>query len=105
MAKQSLEFSQNWNNKLSCTAFTTLRLSGRFEVGDEVDIYLKKSKKGTATVLDKKAIKLHQINEFIANIDTGYSTKECQNIIRKLYADVKDWDTQIIFLYLLKYKL
>ena len=105
MATESLEFSENWNGgKLDNKAFTTLRLSARFQIGQEVDIYLKKQKKGTAIVIDKKELRLHQINEYIAYLDTGYNAKECQALIKKMYGkDVSNWESQPLYFYLLAY--
>lgn len=101
---QKLDFSSNWNGKLDCTCFTSLRLSGRFEVGDVVEVWHKKTVKGAATVIDKKRlINIDQINDWIAYLDTGYNAEQCRDIIRKMYAAIKDWDTQPIYYYLFKY--
>ena len=49
-------------------------------------------------------MKLHQINEYIARIDTGYSADECQNIIRTMYKNKRiDWNTQDLALCLFVY--
>jgi len=103
-----IDFSYNWNNKLDCKAFTTLRLSGRHQVGERLAIWLKEKKgkesqKGIAEVIGKKRLTLAQISEYIAYLDTGYSAKECQDIIKRMYRKVEDWDTRPIYFYLLKY--
>ena len=96
-----LKFSYNWNNKLDCNYFTTLRLSDRFNIGDKVRIFLKQENKGTGIIIDKKAIMLNQINNFIAGIDTGYTVEETKNILKRMYKNV-DWECQDIYLYLIK---
>lgn len=98
---KELNFSYNWNNKLDCKAFTTLRLSDRFKLNDMIEIKLKKKKYGFGQIVGIKHFYLHDINSFIAYLDTGYDSFECQNILRKMYKNV-DWRTQKINFYLIK---
>jgi len=98
-----LNFSYNWNNKLDCKAFTTLRLSDRFSVGDKVQINLKKKEHSKGIIIDKRIIVLDNINNYIAYIDTGYDKEECKEILKKMYKNKDiDWETKPIFFYLIK---
>lgn len=101
--KRQLKFTYNWNNKLDCVCFTTLRLSGNWEEGMEVDVWLKGKDgwiaKGPAVILDKKTFHLNSINEFIARLDTGYSAEQCKTIVRKMYKK----ENPLMDLLLLKY--
>jgi len=100
---QTLRFSFNWNNKLNCASFTTLRLSDRFVVGEKINIELKETLFGSGTVVGKKSLKLSEINDFIAYIDTGYGIEECQKILKRMYSKIGiDWTTQKIYFYLIK---
>lgn len=99
----SLEFSFNWNNKLDCKYFTTLRLSGRFEVGNWVDIWLKHIYKGRGVVVDKRQLKVSQLNQFICGLDTGYSVQETIGILSKMYPEKIALNTSI-YLYLIRYE-
>src|ERR1041385_4652630 len=101
--RKSFNFFYNWNNKLQCTAFTTLRLNPNYFIGDEVDIYLNKVKlPGTYTVYKRKPLKLEEINHFISFIDTGYTPGECKDLLRQMHkARNIDWQTQTLFLYLI----
>ncbi len=96
-------FSYDWNGKLSNKAFTTLRLSDKFDVGDEIYVSLKNKRlPDKYLVKDRKAIKLESINEFVAYLDMGYSAEECRDVLRKMYSKKNiNWETQTIFLYLL----
>jgi hypothetical protein len=89
-----LSFSTNWNNKLECECFTTLRLrnDGKYKVGAEHAIELKGKPYGRAKVASVKHLKLHEINEWVARLDTGYSATECREILTKMYSG-KDWNT------------
>lgn len=88
---QTINFSYNWNNKLECKAFTTIRLhnSKKYKVGELYSIRLQTSKgvelKGHAEIVDIKTISFDQINEFIAHLDTGYNAKETKRILLKMY--------------------
>ncbi|MFN4254559.1 MAG: hypothetical protein ACK4Q5_06095 [Saprospiraceae bacterium] len=98
------DFSTNWNNKLSCAAFTTLRLSGRFAVGDRGEVWLKDTFLGVVEVIDKKRFESPAvINEWVAQLDTGYSADETRNILARMYRDVQDWSRQPVYYYLLRY--
>jgi hypothetical protein len=101
-------FTYNWNNKLSGKIFTTIRLKNpKHQINETYEIFLKK---GTgfvflchATIMDIRHIKLSEINEFIAGLDTGYSAQECQDLIRTMYKSLKpDWDTQVLSFILLR---
>ena len=107
---EKLEFSYNWNGKLGCNCFTTIRLSGRFEPGQIVEIWQKKNQSsdvfhGKAVVVDKKALaNIDAISNWVAMLDSGYGAYEFRNIMRRMYgAKAKNWTTQSVYYYLLKY--
>lgn len=64
MHKQ-LKFSYNWNNKLDCNYFTTLRLS-EFTVGELYEVAAPKKEMFLAEVLAVKYIFIEHINDYIA---------------------------------------
>lgn len=98
------EFNYNWNNKLQCKVFTTIRLQNdKYVIGDKYEILLKKDRLGTAQILDIKNMFLKDINEYIAGIDTGYSAEECKNIILKMYPR-QDFTNKKLSFILLKYE-
>jgi hypothetical protein len=97
---KTLNFSTNWNNKLNNKAFTTLRLSNRFCVGDKIEITLKDKKICNVEIIDKACFTLDKINNYISYLDTGYSPDECKNILKKMYKNF-DWGMQKIYFYLM----
>lgn len=95
MPTPNINFSYNWNNKLNCKAFTTIRLknSNKYQIGKEYKILLKKELLKPAIIEDIKTIYFNQINEFIARVDTGYSALETKNILKKMYSKI-NFETQ-----------
>lgn len=98
---RKLSFSTNWNGKLDCTYFTTLRLSS-FNVGDALEIWHKSLYKGEGRVVDKKIINLNQISDWIGYLDTGYNAHETKKILMTMHHTVTDWDKQLIYYYLIE---
>lgn len=90
MSTPNINFSYNWNNKLNCKAFTTIRLKNvnKYQIGKEYNILLKKQLLKSAIIEDIKTIYFNQINEFIARVDTGYSAEETKNILKKMYSKI-----------------
>lgn len=90
MSTPNINFSYNWNNKLNCKAFTTIRLrnANKYQIGKEYNILLKKQLLKSAIIEDIKTIYYNQINEFIARVDTGYSAEETKNILKKMYSKI-----------------
>lgn len=86
-ATKEIGFSYNWNNKLSCRAFTTIRLHNpeKYRVGQQYDILLTGKKIMDGKVIEIKDFYLHDLNEFMAYVDTGYCKAECLNILKKMY--------------------
>jgi uncharacterized protein YqfB (UPF0267 family) len=105
---QKISFSYNWNNKLNCNAFSTIRLKqpSKYVLGEIYEIYLKKEQKPlfNAQIMDIKYFTIDKINEFMAYIDTGYSKEKCQNIIRTMYPKVDFEIKELCFILLVKAK-
>lgn len=102
-----LTFSTDWNNKLQCSYFTTLRLTNHFEVGKKYEIHLKDVQIGFGRIISKKLIYFHQINEYISYLDTGYSPDKCKALLREIHKNrcpKVEWKTQPIFFYLVQLK-
>lgn len=101
-----ISFSFNWNNKLDCSAFTTIRLDqpNKYRVGDVHEITIKGESKGEARIESIKRFMLADLNEFIARLDTGYSVEECRNIIIRMYPKVDFTRMKLMLILLVKTK-
>jgi hypothetical protein len=103
---EQLKFSNNWNGKLFCDAFTTLRLHdpAKFFVGNEFQCLLNKAELGLVKVVEVRTIYLHQLNEFICYLDTGLNTAKTMEVIKEMYKKYTiDWTTQKLDFVLLLY--
>lgn len=110
MITTPLNFHTNWNGKLTNGAFTTLRIwnPDRYAAGAIFDIRLTdkdghvKINYGEAAVAEVRKLKIHQINEYIARLDTGYSAEETRSILMTMYKNKAiNWTTQELALVLL----
>ncbi len=91
-----LKFTYNWNNKLECTAFTTIRISPKYKVGDKYRIYLNNDYKGLARIVAVKGLLVEQMTETMALIDTAYTKAETINILKNMYKTY-DFQTKPIY--------
>lgn len=104
--EQELNFSTNWNNKLNCQCFTTIRLHNpkKYFIGAVFRVFLKGFLKGRAEVVGVKICTLKDINEYVARLDTGYSAAECRKIIQTMYKGKPIvWERQLLNFCLLRY--
>lgn len=97
---EQLNFSYNWNNKLACTSFTTFRLHNprKYAKGKKLSVMLQGKNLKDVEVLDVRTLKIEKVNEFMAQLDTGYSVDEFKDILFKMYKhknidlEKADWD-------------
>jgi len=107
MEEENLDFTYNWNNKLDCNAFSTLRIRNdkKYFVGARKNVRLKETKKGIADIVAVSYFTLDKINESIARLDTGYSVEQCREIIKTMYKNKPiDWSTQQLVFCILVYE-
>lgn len=104
MNNYKIEFSFNWNNKLNCNAFTSIRLLNwnKYRTGRLYDIYLKKEFIKKAHLVEIRTFRLSSLNEFVCFLDTGYDKKTTVDIIRKMYKIEESDDSKEFMLLLFK---
>lgn len=93
----TIPFSQNWNGKLDCDFFTTLRLANnnKYRVGDAYEITLKGIVFCHAKIVEVRYIVIEQVNDWIARLDTGYDAEACKTLIKTMYKNKQiDWRSQ-----------
>jgi hypothetical protein len=101
---ETIEFSTNWNKKLQCNAFTTIRLfnPGKYRVNQVYKIEQKKVFLMQAAIIAIKPFMLHDLNDFMAYLDTGYNANECKLIIQRMYANIDFSKTKLSLILLVK---
>ena len=84
---ERLEFSTNWNNKLDCKCFSTIRIYNptKHFKNNLFEIYLQRKYKGKAVVLGVIITYLDQLSDYICYLDTGYNKAETVELIQKMY--------------------
>ncbi|MBD1364404.1 hypothetical protein IDJ77_11345 [Mucilaginibacter sp. ZT4R22] len=95
----TINFSHDWNNKLYCKFFTTIRLKNDFlyQVGTQYDIAINSKSLGPGIIRDIKDFKLAQLTPIMAMLDTGYELEDCKGIFHKMYKNKNvNWDTQLL---------
>lgn len=103
-----IKFSYNWNGKLNCDSFTTLRLHNplKYCAGHIYDVWLVQGKEnkeiGQFVAVEIRQLKLSALNNFIAYLDTGYSVEKAKEIIQRMYP--KHDDPYLDFILLKKVK-
>ncbi len=98
--RAEIAFSTNWNNKLDCDCYTSIRIRNddKYVLGNVYQVSFKAKPHHEAMLIAGKHMYLHQLNEFIAHLDTGYSLEECKGILLKMYPNVNFETTQISLL-------
>lgn len=82
-------FSQNWNGKLLCDNFSTIRLEcQKFQMGDIHQIQLNKQFLGYAKIVAIRTVKFAEINDNMAYIDSGGNEQYIRNVFYKMYGKI-----------------
>lgn len=99
---EQIKFSTNWNNKLDCLYYTTIRLGNfKYQLGRDYDIVLKEKHLHIAQIKQIRIRSLWEIDEHEFMLDTGYEKIESLNIIMGMYKNI-DWNKQRVFYMTLK---
>ena len=87
MQRNTLNFTTNWNQKLFTDCFTTFRPHYPiYAVGKRFDAVLNGTQSfGEVEIIEKKLLKLADVNEFIARLDTGYDAESFKKLVRTMY--------------------
>src|SRR5699024_6310518 len=89
---ETLMFSNNWNNKLNCDVFTTIRLRNdkKYYPGAEFEVILKQGAKQTFKgyhyVIAVRNLLLKELDGHTCILDTGYPLQETQELIKTMYS-------------------
>jgi hypothetical protein len=111
MAAKEIRFSQNWNSKLDCRYFTTIRMftPDKYVIGEMYHIILKRGSGwvtdfGHAMAVEVVEILGSDLTESICGIDTGCDVNEAKDILKRIYNGI-DVDKTVFSHVVLKYTL
>jgi hypothetical protein len=107
MGLQKLNFERNYNNKLRCRVFTSLRLPHeKLKVGARFEITLGGYYKGTAKIIGVDHIRGGELPFLKAKLDTGFDVKETMQILKDCYKNRPciNWATQELTLLYLEWE-
>ena len=85
-----INFNENYNNKLNCTYYTTIRKKGeKYKIGNVYkinlyNIYLHKSILISIKYID---INLNNHNDFYVELDTGLNFEDSKKLFKELELD------------------
>jgi hypothetical protein len=86
-----INFNENWNGKLLCNCFTTIRLfDDKYRLGGIYDIALKGKISGPAEIVFLKEINLSQITTAMAYVDIGYSATQAKEMLKQFYQTIPE---------------
>lgn len=101
MSGNICEFSTNWNNKLECKNFTTIRLSHRL-VHHSTILVRYQNKYKVCKKIDQKTLKISQFNDWICRLDTGYDVNTTIEILEKMYKFDHTKEDKLFYWFLLE---
>jgi len=105
---QNINFSTNWNEKLSGRCFTSLRIhnENKYVVGQAYTVVLNGKALGIARLIKIQYLHLRHINDWVGGIDTGYTGLETQQILKRMYIKKNiNWETQLFDYMLFRYEV
>ncbi len=84
---KQIKFSFNWNNKLNCKAFSTIRpySEGKYIITELYEILLKEHVVAKAKIVNTFKFDINQMTNNMAFLDTGYDANETRKIIQTMY--------------------
>lgn len=111
LSKYVMPFSNNWNNKLNCHFFTTLRLYNHnhhyvgnvFSVGSRSSSDVHKPILFNVSIRSLTIFYLKDLNDSVAYIDAGMDKICFTAVIKKMYTHYDiDWNTRKLVLLVLE---
>ncbi len=100
---EKLTFTYNWNNKLQCKAFTTIRRAKpeQYPLDKELEIYLKEEFIKTVRIHDTIPCLLSKLPSYTCFLDTGYCREETLSMFRKMHHVKEGEDIQMLIILLI----
>lgn len=87
---KTISFNLNWNGKLYCNCFTTIRPKNdvKYQLNETYNVRLKGVDMGDVELFYLIDFKLNQLKDSMSLIDMGYLAKYGKEIIADLYPEI-----------------
>jgi len=100
---KSIKFSYNWNNKLNCNFFTTIRkVNPLHKVGEIYDIYVNETSFFKAKIIHMYSTHVSGLTECQCLHDTGYPKAETRAMLAKMHhidiSAIDEFEINLIYL-------
>lgn len=102
-----INFSKNWNNKLDCEFFTTVRpVEGKSEYtpGETVEICIDHKLFSKAVVWVDYITRIKNVNTIVSHIDAGLSPEKFYELIKEIYGNESFWKDKDTYVHMLLLK-
>jgi hypothetical protein len=99
MPEPTITFTYNWNGKLCCKCFTTIRLKNdyKYQVNSSYKIMLNKDDIGTGVIRSIIDFKMSHLTIYMALLDMAYPVEQCKEVLLTMYKNRNiNWDTQLL---------
>lgn len=84
-----LNFYKNWNNKLGCDYFPSIRLAKeKYKIGEIYEVWLSNKFLGKCELISKKHMYFNEMTEEMALIDSGMKKNELATYLTGLYGNL-----------------
>lgn len=94
-----IDFAENWNRKLYCDCFTTIRrASHKYKQYARYNLFFKGLYIGQVIVLQVQTFPLGKLPPITATLDTGCSPQQTRQIFQFYYPDVTDTTEMMLLL-------
>jgi hypothetical protein len=92
-----IPYSKNWNNKLQCEVYTTIRVWNptKYQKGRTFHAMLNGKLHHTGTIEDVRKIFFKDMHDWVTRLDANLSSEEFKNMMRKMYQAKLNPDTTI----------
>ncbi len=103
----NINFKTNWNKKLNCKCFTSIRLHNpqKCFISEVFAVILNNRVIGYAKLRQVKTIGINEITDYMAMLDTGYNAAKTREIIYQMYKHKAiNWKTQKLDYCLFEYE-
>lgn len=90
MSQLILHFAQNFNQKLNCEYFTSIRPKRDiYEIGAKMDIFCQNHFLKKATIISIKTLTLDELDDWTAFLDAGMNKDELKTLLTNFYPEAE----------------